>query len=109
MKTTPQTPYTLKDWEVKVLGGNINMTGKVFGHPQYEDATDVVTSPVVCFEGRTAFTASGSAYQVDGDPTEEIRDLLESSDAPDTLSSVFRVIRNFTPTHISELPEHTFG
>jgi hypothetical protein len=40
----------------------IRLQGKVYGHPSFDDGSDVVTSRIVKTEGRTITTYSGSVY-----------------------------------------------
>jgi hypothetical protein len=60
--------YRLKSWEIKRQGDNIRVTGRVYGHPQYQDGMEITTSPVMMLGERSLYTKSGSHYKLDGPP-----------------------------------------
>jgi hypothetical protein len=47
--------------------------GEVHGHPREPDGTRVKTSPIVAADGRRITTASGSTYELVGEPHEAYR------------------------------------
>lgn len=58
-------------------GSNICLHGNVYGHPRFEDGTEVTTSRVKESEGRVVQTMSGSEYVLEGEPDQEFVDQLE--------------------------------
>ena len=47
------------------------VSGKVFGHPKFEDGTMIFTNTIVSANGRNIVTASGSCYVLSGNPCTE--------------------------------------
>jgi hypothetical protein len=45
-----------------------HLVGQVFGDPERPDGTLITTSRIVQRNGRTAVTASGTRYELEGDP-----------------------------------------
>jgi hypothetical protein len=101
MKTKPTMLYTMRDWELTLLcDGRTGISGKVSGHPLYEDGTPVVTSAIACLDGRLVYTASGSVYKLIGAPTPGLRKLftdhgIQADSSP--FGTMYRLVEALRP------------
>ena len=44
------------------------ITGRIFGHPRFEDGVTIFTNTIISATGRNIVTASGSCYVLSGNP-----------------------------------------
>ena len=54
----------------------IRLSGRVTGHPKRRDGSRVITSPVRTVMGRVVKTASGSVYELVGEPEPDYLEYL---------------------------------
>lgn len=77
--------------------GVLRLSGFVAGHPKKRDGKLVITSPVAAADGRRITTASGSVYELVGEPDPSFLAFLKSigrtydADAPIVVTGVSRV------------------
>jgi len=77
--------YILKEWSVVEAPSSPYMApeqrrrgvaGKVYGNPNFEDGSPVITSSVVEVNGRSFKTKTGSEYVLEGEPAKEYVEYL---------------------------------
>ena len=73
----------LENWRVVGLDpyappemAKISLSGKAYGHPNFEDGHGITTSDVVAVDGRMVTTCSGSQYEL-GEIDPKYREWLE--------------------------------
>lgn len=98
----PATPVRLTGWAVGYRGTNefaapelceYCLEGVVEGHPRKKDGTHVLTSAIVGTEGRLVRTASGTTYELVGEPNADYAQYLQEMGRgydPDNPVKVFR-------------------
>jgi len=84
-----KTKLKLENWEVVSAsnGVNIRLMGKIFGHKNFHDDTNIYTSFLTGKEGESVLASNGSVYEL-GEPSRKYASKVK--DAKQNLLNLFK-------------------